>query len=114
MVLSIMHKFSIFSRDYKFLEFILGSTKVLNKSYDYYCFLNWLGTGLLTADGPKWKPRRKIITPAFHFGVLEQFVQTFDSNGQIMIEKLQKEVGKDSVNIYTYITLCALDIICGN
>lgn len=112
-VLSVLNKFNLLSKEYKFLEFIMSSTKVLNKSEAYRFFHNWLGTGLLTADGPKWKPRRKVITPAFHFGILEQFVEVFDSNGKILIEKLEKEVDKDSINIYSHITLCALDIICG-
>ncbi|KAJ3616132.1 hypothetical protein MTP99_004894 [Tenebrio molitor] len=41
--------------DYKFLEHVLSSTKILNRSDDYHFFRPWLGTGLLTSDGPKWK-----------------------------------------------------------
>ncbi|RZC37551.1 p450 domain containing protein [Asbolus verrucosus] len=39
--------------DYKFLEFVLSSTKILNKPYDYNFLRPWLGTGLLTSDGRK-------------------------------------------------------------
>jgi hypothetical protein len=41
--------------DYKFLEHVLSSTKILNKSDDYRFFHPWLGTGLLTSDGNKIK-----------------------------------------------------------
>jgi cytochrome P450 family 4 len=41
--------------DYKFLEFVLSSTKILNKSDDYNYFRAWLGTGLLISDGNKTK-----------------------------------------------------------
>jgi hypothetical protein len=41
--------------DYKFLEHVLSSTKILNKSDDYHFFRPWLGTGLLTSDGNKTK-----------------------------------------------------------
>jgi hypothetical protein len=41
--------------DYKFLEHVLSSTKILNRSDDYHFFRPWLGTGLLTSDGNKTK-----------------------------------------------------------
>jgi cytochrome P450 family 4 len=37
--------------DYKFLESILSSTKLVKKSDDYNFFHPWLGNGLLTSDG---------------------------------------------------------------
>ncbi|RZC42792.1 p450 domain containing protein, partial [Asbolus verrucosus] len=98
--------------DYKLLEFILSSTKLVNKSADYKFFHPWLGTGLLTSDGPKWKKHRRILTPGFHFLILGQFIEVFERCGNKLVEKLEKEVSKDSVNIYPFITLCALDIIC--
>ncbi|KAJ3616130.1 hypothetical protein MTP99_004897 [Tenebrio molitor] len=98
--------------DYKFLEHVLSSTKILNKSDDYRFFHPWLGTGLLTSDGPKWKKHRKITTPAFHFQILEQFLDVFESSGNTLIKKLEKEVGKKSFDIYPFITLCTLDVIC--
>ncbi|CAH0550618.1 unnamed protein product [Brassicogethes aeneus] len=98
--------------DYKLLEFVLSSNKVLEKSKNYNFLHTWLGTGLLTSTGAKWKERRKIITPTFHFQILEQFVDVFENQGKILIKKLEKEVGKDSVNIFPYVTLCTLDIIC--
>lgn len=100
--------------DYKFLEFVLSSTKIINKSQNYKTMLPWLGTGLLTSEGIKWKKHRRIITPTFHFKILEQFINSFDTAGDIMIKKLQKKVGHSSVDIYPIVTLCALDIICGN
>ncbi|KAF2888259.1 hypothetical protein ILUMI_17914, partial [Ignelater luminosus] len=60
----------------------------------------------------KWKSHRKILTPAFHFKILEQFIDTFQSNSTILVNKLKKEVGKISTDIYPYINLCTLDIIC--
>lgn len=54
-----------------------------------------------------------MITPTFHFKILEEFIDVFNSKGKIMIEKLQKEVGNKSFDVFPYVTLCALDIICG-
>lgn len=35
--------------DPKFLEFLLGTTRILDKSDDYTFLSRWLGTGLLTS-----------------------------------------------------------------
>jgi hypothetical protein len=50
---------------------------------------------------------------AFHFKILEQFVDIFESAGSILIQKLSKESGEKSVDIYPYVTQCTLDVICG-
>lgn len=55
-----------------------------------------------------------MITPTFHFQILEQFIDVFHSNGTILIDKLRKHLGESSFDVFPYITLCALDIICGN
>jgi hypothetical protein len=54
-----------------------------------------------------------MITPAFHFTILESFVEVFSEKSEILISKLQKEVGSQGFDVYPYITKCALDIICG-
>ncbi|KAJ8950659.1 hypothetical protein NQ314_007806, partial [Rhamnusium bicolor] len=53
-----------------------------------------------------------MITPAFHLSILEQYIDCFEVNGRILIEQLEKELDKDSVDIYPYISLYTLDVIC--
>nr|XP_022909465.1 cytochrome P450 4c3-like [Onthophagus taurus] len=98
--------------DAKLIEVILTSSKILNKSHSYTYLHNWLGTGLLTSTGNKWKKHRKIITPAFHFKILEDFIPSFDTASDVLVDVLKKEIGKPSTNIFPYITLCMLDSIC--
>nr|AVM18974.1 odorant degrading protein 4 [Holotrichia parallela] len=96
----------------KELEFILNSTTILRKS-DVYRFLhNWLGLGLLTSTGNKWRKHRKIITPAFHFQILEEFIDVFNSESDVLVSKLKDESEKGTVDIYPFIARCTLDIIC--
>lgn len=91
----------------------MGSPKHIDKSRDYNFLQPWLGTGLLTSQGKKWHSRRKILTPAFHFKILEDFIDVFQEQSAIMVTKLAAESGKKSFNIFPYVTLCTLDIICG-
>nr|XP_022911487.1 cytochrome P450 4c3-like [Onthophagus taurus] len=98
--------------DAKFSEVILSSTKILNKAHSYTYLHHWLGTGLLTSTGSKWKKHRKILTPAFHFKILEDFIPSFNTASDVLVDALIKEVGEQSTNIFPYITLCMLDSIC--
>ncbi|KAJ9577302.1 hypothetical protein L9F63_006141, partial [Diploptera punctata] len=93
-------------------EIVLSSTKHLDKAYAYNFLHDWLGTGLLTSTGQKWHTHRKMITPTFHFKILDSFVEIFSEKSEIMVDKLRKEVGSQGFDVYPYITKCALDIIC--
>lgn len=105
------HQLSI--TDPKDVETILSSSKLINKSIDYNFLHEWLGTGLLNSFGKKWHSRRKIITPTFHFKILEQFIQIFNGQSKVMLEKVRPyAVTGEVFNVYKYTTLCALDVIC--
>jgi cytochrome P450 len=69
--------------------------------------------GTVSVSGPKWKLHRKLFTPAFHFKILEEFVEVFGSTDRILIEKLERHVNGPGFDIYPYISLYTLDIICG-
>ncbi|GFG33991.1 hypothetical protein Cfor_04861 [Coptotermes formosanus] len=69
-------------------------------------------TGRLQKSREKWHTHRKMITPTFHFKILDSFVDIFSEKSQILITKLQKEVGSTGFDVYQYVTRCALDIIC--
>ncbi|XP_018319744.1 cytochrome P450 4d2-like [Agrilus planipennis] len=98
--------------DPKFMTFFLSSTKYITKSEDYKFLRNWLGNGLLTSTGKEWKGHRKMITPAFHFNILEQFLDVFEKNVDIMINKWEREVGTKCFDVFPYLKLFTLDIIC--
>ncbi|CAF4000329.1 unnamed protein product [Rotaria sp. Silwood2] len=93
-------------------HFFIGS-KNLTKSPDYAYLYPWLRTGLLTSAGAKWKNRRRIITPAFHDKeLLNNYVDIYNEQSAILVQRLRSiESGKE-VNLYPYIASCALDIIC--
>ncbi|NWT51202.1 CP4V2 protein, partial [Erythrocercus mccallii] len=94
------------------VEVILTSSKHIEKSYLYEFLHPWLGTGLLTSTGDKWRSRRKMITPTFHFAILNDFLEVMNEQGNILVKKLEKHVDKEPFDVFMDITLCALDIIC--
>lgn len=70
-------------------------------------------TLLLPFSGARWKRSRKALTPAFHFNILEAFIDVFNGNSEILLKKLEGEVGFKGFNVMYYMKLCALDNICG-
>lgn len=98
--------------DYEFTELLLTSSKFIDKAWQYEYVRGWLGEGLLTSTGSKWKAHRKAITPSFHFSILQGYIGVFNNVGDMLVKNLQKEVGKDSVEISKIISLYALDVIC--
>ncbi|KAM5264054.1 cytochrome P450 4V2 [Ctenodactylus gundi] len=94
------------------VEVILTSSKQIDKSYMYKFLEPWLGLGLLTSTGNKWRSRRKMLTPTFHFTILEDFLDIMNEQANILVNKLKKHANQEAFNCFFYITLCALDIIC--
>ncbi|CAL4147212.1 unnamed protein product, partial [Meganyctiphanes norvegica] len=72
----------------------------------------WLGLGLLTSTGSKWKSRRKLLTPTFHFQILDEFVEVFNRQSLKLVDKLHKEANAKPIDIFPYISRCTLDTIC--
>lgn len=54
-----------------------------------------------------------MLTPTFHFSILADFLEVMNEQADILVEKLELQVGKGPFNCFSHITLCALDIICG-
>lgn len=54
-----------------------------------------------------------MLTPTFHFTILEDFLDVMNEQANILVHKLEKHVNQGAFNCFFYITLCALDIICG-
>jgi cytochrome P450 family 4 len=85
----------------------------MKKSPVYDLLKKWLGTGLLTSTGTKWQTRRKILTPAFHFNILQDFIQTFNEKAEELVEVLKRECDNTCTEITPIITHFALKVIGG-
>lgn len=99
-------------------EGILTSNSNIDKSREYDFAIPWLGLGLFTSTGDKWRLHRKMLTPAFHFRILESFIPIIQKQQAIMMKLIKERISDPKSNsivddIKPLITNCALDIICG-
>ncbi|KAK0401269.1 hypothetical protein QR680_015677 [Steinernema hermaphroditum] len=81
----------------------------IKKGHDYEFLLPWLGSGLLISYDDKWRTRRKMLTPTFHFKMLDAYIHTFDEESQLLTKVANQE---KEIDVFPYIKRCALDIIC--
>ena len=97
------------------IEPVISSNDVLKKGIPYKFMMEVLGQGLLTSSGDKWRQHRKLLTPAFHFRVLEQFLPIINKCGKILTDKLE-DMAKQNDGVVTDfhepVLNCALDVIC--
>uniref|UniRef100_A0A182KDL3 Cytochrome P450 n=1 Tax=Anopheles christyi TaxID=43041 RepID=A0A182KDL3_9DIPT len=97
----------------EYVEQIISASKHTEKANLYRFLADWLGEGLLTSKGERWFQHRKLITPTFHFNILDGFCEVFAENGSVLVGRLQQHANTGKpVNIYPFITKAALDVIC--
>jgi len=96
---------------------VLTQKKWNNKGFFYKFLHDWLGTGLLTSNGDKWKTRRRMLTPAFHSKILNDFTEVMNKHMRVMTKIIYDEIknspnGVAEIDILRKFTLSTLDIIC--
>uniref|UniRef100_A0A3Q1EDM3 Cytochrome P450 family 4 subfamily F member 8 n=1 Tax=Acanthochromis polyacanthus TaxID=80966 RepID=A0A3Q1EDM3_9TELE len=71
----------------------------------------WLGQSLLISNGEEWSRRRRLLTPAFHFDILKNYVAKFNSSTNTMHDKWRRLVaeGRTTLEMFDHVTLMTLD-----
>ena len=103
--------------NYKTVATLITSSENITKAKQYRFAWPWLGQGLLTSTGDHWKRNRKMLTPAFHFKVLESFVPVMNENVKIMLNKIDASVGsaemnQNGIDVRWLLTDCTMGTIC--
>lgn len=98
----------------KDVEVVLSGTKHTNKSWVYEFIHPFLKTGLLTSNGKKWFERRKILTPPFHFNILQQFYTTFKEQSDNFIRHMKlKSENENEIDVHEVVSRFTLNVILG-
>lgn len=101
--------------DADYAEAVLSNSELIAKGFQYKFAKPWLGDGLLLSSGNKWRTRRKMLTPSFHFRILEQFIPVMNRNGKILVSKLEEEAADNDgivTDLIHFVLPCTLDVIC--
>uniref|UniRef100_A0A8C5MUY1 Cytochrome P450 n=1 Tax=Leptobrachium leishanense TaxID=445787 RepID=A0A8C5MUY1_9ANUR len=91
---------------------LLLAAAIAPKDELFYGFLRpWLGDGLLLSRGEKWGQHRRLLTPAFHFDILKNYVKIFSQSADIMHNKWRKLAanGPISLDMFEHVSLMTLD-----
>ena len=69
-----------------------------------------------TPPGASWKARRRLLTPAFHFQILNTFFDVFNEQSWHLVDQLSQQARRQPgqpLDIAPVVTNAALRIICG-
>nr|QVK45573.1 cytochrome P450 [Brachionus paranguensis] len=95
------------------VEAFFTSSQHTKKSWQYNLVHPWLGTGLLTSEGDKWYSRRRLLTKAYHFEILEKFNEIMNEHAELLVQKFENLLkDKTKIEIFKESKLCTLDVIC--
>ncbi|XP_019877347.1 cytochrome P450 4C1 [Aethina tumida] len=94
------------------VEVILNNSQNITKGPNYRFIVPWLGQGLLTSSGHHWQTHRKLITPTFHFSILDAFQEVFYEKSEKLVEILSQKADGQYFDVMPYLARCALDVIC--
>lgn len=87
----------------------------LPKSFTYNAFNIAFGKGLINSNGIHWKAHRKLLTPAFDFKILDNFIPIMSRSTEQFANNLEKSIEeKDGVvtDMTFLVSACAFNILC--
>ncbi|XP_063687730.1 cytochrome P450 4ae1-like [Bolinopsis microptera] len=112
-----MHHFMDVTKDTLYLGFntvtaaepLLKSNVNINKNFQYDAVSGWLKNSVLVLPGQEWQKRRKMLTPAFHFNILEDFSETMKKHASLFVSMLKADPTKlicEVIEEATFYSLC--------
>lgn len=93
------------------LQDVMKDPNLISKGRYYHFLEDFLGEGLLISSGAKWHARRKLLTPSFHFNILEEFLGIFKNESIQFTAMLHQTKGKE-VSLQKTVPKSILNVIC--
>ena len=93
---------------------VLSSSVNLNKGFSYDLIIRpMIGNCLIYTPLDKWRSRRKLLTPAFHHRILEDFLFVMNDQAKILMKIIKEaSMSGEQIDCYSPISNYALDVIC--
>lgn len=92
---------------------ILSSTKFAYK-HDVYDFIKvYVGDGLISGSGPKYKTHRRIIQPMFNMWFVSECARYIQNHVDVCMNQLEEYVGKESFDFGHMVHKCMVDVFKG-
>ncbi|XP_069101418.1 ultra-long-chain fatty acid omega-hydroxylase-like [Argopecten irradians] len=98
----------------KSVKFLLKSSepKPTEVGTSYVLGKTWLGDGLLLANGKRWARNRRLLTPAFHFDILQPYMTVYNEVSDILQVKIGDCCEKgEAFELFNFIGMASLDNI---
>ncbi|XP_031639345.1 cytochrome P450 4C1-like [Contarinia nasturtii] len=89
---------------------ILMNNNCLDKPYFYGFYPSKVGLMSATSSAI-WKPIRKLMNPSFNLKILQSFFPIFNEKTKILVENIERELGKPHFDINKYTSACTLDLV---
>uniref|UniRef100_A0A669D7S5 Leukotriene-B(4) omega-hydroxylase 2 n=1 Tax=Oreochromis niloticus TaxID=8128 RepID=A0A669D7S5_ORENI len=104
------HLVRLFHPDYVKPLLMVPASMTVKKGLIYNHLQPWLGD-VLISNSEVWSRKRRLLTPAFHFDVLKNYITIFNSSSKIMHDKWCRLVaeGKTNLEMFDHVSLMTLD-----
>ncbi|XP_039462493.1 cytochrome P450 4F3-like [Oreochromis aureus] len=105
------HLVRLFHPDYVKPLLMAPASITVKDELIYHHLRPWLGHSLLISNGEVWSRKRRLLTPAFHFDILKNYIAVFNSSSKIMHDKWCRLVaeGKTNLEMFDHVSLMTLD-----
>ncbi|XP_022103428.1 cytochrome P450 4F1-like [Acanthaster planci] len=91
---------------------LLTGTVASKKSPLYKLMADWLGEGLVTSNGAKWKRNRRLLTHSFHLDVLRTYTSVYNDCVEVLLGKMdQLAVQGKPIDVNRELVLATFDVI---
>ncbi|XP_065885802.1 cytochrome P450 4F6-like isoform X2 [Dysidea avara] len=102
----------VFTADINIMRTLLHQSGEAPKPRTYSFLKIWTGAGLVVNSGAKWKRHRKMITPAFHFDMLKQYIPIYNEVSHKLMEIWGDYADRgESVEITNNLVAYTLDVL---
>jgi len=101
----------LITKDVNLCKIVMTNHRFNSKGKSYEVLHEWLGTGLLSANGSKHKHHRRMLTPTFHFNTLAESID-FINEKSLSLVCLIKNKSYKPFDFLQLATLFQLEMIC--